>query len=111
MSTITEILFFLLSHDYTLEPQCDVSELGNYVYIEMEITDLDLNHLSINIIDGSKVEILGTKKRKASQEAIYLRAERVFGNFKKKMELPFRIERVKDINYKNGLLKITLVKR
>ncbi len=110
MSTINEILIFLLNHDYAFEPLCDVSELGNCVFIEMEITNLDLNHLCINIVNESKIEISGTKRSKNLKEAVYLRAERVFGKFKKEMELPCKIERVKDVEYKNGLLKITLIK-
>ncbi len=110
MSTLSEILVLLLDQDFTFEPLCDVSDIGSYIFVEMEITDLDVNRLSINIVGGSKIEILGSKKRKASKEAVYLRAERVFGFFKKRMELPCTVERVKDISYKNGLLKITLVK-
>ncbi len=110
MSTVNEILIFLLNHDYTFEPLCDVSEQGDCVLIEMEIINLDLNHLGIDIINESKIKISGTKRSKSSKEAVYLRAERVFGKFKKEMELPCKIKRVKDIEYKNGLLKITLIK-
>ncbi len=110
MSAVNEILIFLLNHDYTFEPLCDVSEQGGCVLIEMEIVNLDLNHLSVNITNESKIEISGTKRRSSTKEAVYLRAERVFGNFKKEMELPCKIKRVKEIEYKDGLLKITLIK-
>ncbi len=111
MSTISEILILLLHQDSAFEPLCDVKDGGQYIFIDLEITDLDLNRLSINIIDGFMVEIAGSKKRKAGKEAVYLRAERVFGAFRKRLELPCPIERVKDINYINGILKITLKKR
>ncbi len=111
MSTISEILILLLKQDSAFEPLCDVKDEGRHIFVELEITDLDLNRLSINIIDGFMVEIVGSKKRKAGKEAVYLRAERVFGAFRKRLELPCPIDRVKDVNYLNGILKITLEKR
>ncbi len=111
MNTRSEILILLLDQDSAFEPVCDVSEKDDKIIIDIEITDLDINNLSINILDGYKIEILGTKKKKSLHDAVYLRAERVFGSFKKKLELPCYIDRVKDIAYSDGILKITLVKK
>ncbi|WP_022670650.1 Hsp20/alpha crystallin family protein [Hippea alviniae] len=103
-----DILEILIKQEYIWEPACDVSVINNKIIVELDIPNLDINSLSINIINGLKLEILGERKRLNREEGVYLLAERVFGKFKKTIDLPTASKRVQDINYEDGILKIVI---
>ncbi|AEA34245.1 Hsp20/alpha crystallin family protein [Hippea maritima] len=107
---IREIVRLLLIEKGPLwEPPCDIFEHKGVFTIELEITDLDTNKLSININDGKKITITGVKHKTIFKSSNYLRAERFFGSFKKQLDLPCSV-RLKNIDYSDGILKITLIK-
>ncbi|MGB9755562.1 MAG: Hsp20/alpha crystallin family protein [Desulfurella sp.] len=85
----------------------DMYEEDGKVYIELEIPDLEIDTLTIEKNYPSLV-ISGFKKKKAKNNATYFRAERIFGYFKKFIDLPFHIEDVSEVNYNNGILEIIL---
>ncbi len=103
-----DILEILIKHDYIWEPACDVCTINNKIIVELDIPNLDINSLSINIVNGLKLEVLGERKRTNRKEGIYLLAERVFGKFKKTIDLPRTSEKVQNIDYKDGILKIVM---
>lgn len=85
----------------------DMYEENGKVYIELEIPDLEIDSLTIEKNYPSLV-ISGFKKKKTKNNATYLRAERIFGYFKKFIDLPFHVKGVSKINYNNGVLEIIL---
>lgn len=87
--------------------QLDMYEEAGKIHVEMEIPELDLDSL---IVENyfTILQVSGFKKKKTKINATYLRAERIFGYFKKDIDMPFRVERISRINYKNGILEIIL---
>ncbi len=112
---ISESIFELIS--YTLEKKscsyevpCNVSTYGELVCLELEVPSLDMERLQVTVFNN-EVVVRGIKKRSTPYGARYLRAERMLGYFKKRVEIPFQVEGMKKIEYKNGVLKLTFVKR
>ncbi|OSS41602.1 hypothetical protein DESAMIL20_1155 [Desulfurella amilsii] len=85
----------------------DIYEEGDKVHIELEIPDLQLDSLAIDTNHTSLI-ISGFKKKKERSNVAYIRAERIFGYFKKYIDLPFYVENVSKVNYNNGVLEIIL---
>ncbi|WP_025270496.1 Hsp20/alpha crystallin family protein [Hippea sp. KM1] len=109
-SIIKQIVNLVFIEKDTLwEPPCDAYSHDDLFVIEIEITNLDTKRLSINITDKKTITIIGAKHRDTSISSNYLRAERVFGSFKKQVELPCPV-RFKSMKYTDGILKITLIK-
>ena len=50
----------------------------------------------------------GIKKKREKNNAAYLVAERIFGYFKKYIDLPFHFKSISKVNYDNGVLEIIL---
>ncbi len=110
MQQIIELISIILKSEEMLEPSCDVYEKNGMFYINLEVPGLDEDQLKVEIY-GDGVEIEGVKKKNALREVKYLRAERMFGHFKRFIELPCCIEKVEALQYSRGILTITVSKR
>ncbi len=77
------------------------------IHIELEIPDLQLDSLLIEKNHASLI-ISGFKRKKEKSNVAYIRAERIFGYFKKYIDLPFHIEEINKVNYNDGVLEIIL---
>ena len=110
MQQIIELIGFILSGEETVEPSCDVYEKDNLLYIDLEIPGLDEEHLKVEIYSEG-VQITGIKRKRALEDVRYLRAERMFGHFRRFIELPCCIGRVEKIGYSKGILTVILSKR
>jgi|YelNatPaOPRAMG01_1025707.scaffolds.fasta_scaffold05518_5 HSP20 family protein len=100
--------FFVLQKNASSDSiLADIYEEGNKVHIELEIPDLQLDSLSIDTNNTSLI-ISGFKKKRVKSNVTYIRAERIFGYFKKYIDLPFHIKNAKEVNYNNGVLEIIL---
>jgi HSP20 family protein len=100
--------FFVLQKNASSDSiLADIYEEGNKVHIELEIPDLQLDSLSIDT-NNTYLIISGFKKARERSNVTYIRAERIFGYFKKYIDLPFHIKNAKSVNYNNGVLEIIL---
>jgi len=108
---LSSIIDIIENSQQIWEPSCDIYEKDNFIVCELDIPGLDINTLSINIYNATTVVILGKKSSVNPKKAVYLRAERIFGQFKKTIEFNCCIKGTKTIEYAEGILKITFYKR
>jgi len=92
------------------KPRVDMFETGKGKLVcEFEMPGVPLDHLKINM-DPDTLEVWTTKPRGALREDAmnYYICERHFGNYHRKLELPFRVDpsRASAI-FENGVLKVT----
>ncbi len=106
---IIELIGFLLSTSDVLEPLCDVFEKEGKFYIDLEIAGLDEDNFKIDVYENS-ITVIGIKKKNSIDNAKYVRAERIFGPFKKNVELPHKINNIEKVSYKKGILRIIVNK-
>lgn len=100
--------FFVLQKNASSDSiLADIYEEDDKVHIELEIPDLQLDSLVIQTGQAALV-ISGFKKTRERNNVTYIRAERIFGHFKKYIDLPFHIKNVNKVNYNNGVLEIIL---
>jgi HSP20 family protein len=94
------------------EPLIDIFGKGNELYIEVEIPGVELKDIHV-VWAGDKIVIYGIKKSVISEKGVeYMRAERVFGEFKRVVLLPVAVDRNKIRSiYKNGVLTVICEKR
>lgn len=94
------------------EPPADVFEKGNELYIEIEIPGIELKDIHV-VYTGDKIVVYGVKKRAVLGRSVkYMRAERVFGGFKRLVLLPVAVDgnKIRSV-YKNGVLIVICEKR
>ncbi len=107
---IIELINFALNSNDVFEPLCDIFEKDDKLYIDLEIVGLDEENFKIEI-DGNILTIAGIKRKESVKNAKYLRAERIFGSFKKIVEIPYLTTNIESVKYKDGILRITINKR
>jgi len=106
---IIELIGFILKSSDMLEPPCDVFEKEGRFYVDLEIAGLDENNFKIDVFENS-IAILGVKKKNSVDNARYVRAERIFGTFKKTVDFPVAIKNIESVSYKKGILRIVVNK-
>ncbi len=106
---IIELLGFVLRSSDMLEPPCDVFEKNGQFFVDLEIVGLDEENLKIDIYENS-IAVLGIKKKNFTDNAKYVRAERIFGPFRKRVDFPKTIKSIDSISYEKGILRIILNK-
>ena len=91
-------------------PPLIVSEDGDTIYVEAEITGIKAEDLDISVV-GRTLTLSGERKPEEMQNVCYHRRERKWGSFRKALNLP------DDVNpdaiqaeCKNGMLKLVLPK-
>jgi len=97
------------SNDFS--PKIDISEKGNQLVIDAEISGIKKEDLKITLqdniltIEGEKKNVNKTNERK------YFLSERNYGKFKRSFTLPEEVNSEKvNAKFEDGLLKITLEK-
>ena len=92
-------------------PALDVTETKDKLIIKTEIAGVDPKEVDI-AIRGDVLTMKGEKKdeREEKEESYHL-MERSYGSFSRSIRLPIEVDENKiKANYKNGVLKITLLK-
>ena len=107
---IIELIGFVLQTSEILEPLCDVFESEGKFYIDLEVAGLDLDNLKMEI-DNDSLLVFGIKKKNSINNAKYVRAERMFGPFKKHIDFPHPVKEIDNVEYKKGILRIIINKR
>ncbi len=106
---IIELIDISLKNKEMFEPPCDMFEREDRLYVELELVGLDKDSLKVEINNNILI-MYGIKKKVSVGKANYIRAERIFGAFKKIVELPYSVKEIINIVYDKGILKITLSK-
>jgi HSP20 family protein len=91
-------------------PRMDVTENENNYIIQVELPGVPKSDVSVNVNDELLMTISGEKKR--SEQSNLLRSERVFGSFKRTLQLPENadVEKIK-ATYNQGVLELTVEKK
>ncbi len=106
---IIELIGLIIDNADVLEPLCDIFEKEGKFYIDLEIAGLDEDNFKIDLYENS-ITIMGMKKKNSIHNARYVRAERIFGPFKKTVDLPEKIKDIDNVTYKKGILRIIVSK-
>ncbi len=106
---IIELIDIILKRSDIFEPLCDIYEKDGKLFVDFEIPGLDTDNLRVEL-DNELLIVFGLKKRVSVKGVRYLQAERIFGTFKKIIEIPFNVQNIDDIAYKHGILKIIMSK-
>ena len=86
------------------------SDEGNF-YVEAELPGIDMNELEIFVDRGNLLAIKGRRKEGQCENGKWLRRERGYGEFERRMELPGPVaEDGIEASLQNGVLSITLPK-
>ncbi|MBV9080573.1 MAG: Hsp20/alpha crystallin family protein [Elusimicrobia bacterium] len=93
-------------------PAVDVEEENGHVKVLAEMPGLKKEDIDVRV-EGHSVVIKGEKKHETSgKENGYLRRERSYGSFYRRIELPEECDAQKiEASYKNGVLELTMPKR
>ncbi len=110
MQNFVELISIIIESDEAFEPACDLFEYGGKLIVELEVPGLDKEHLKIDLYPDRLV-VAGLKRRIELDGVHYTRAERMFGHFKRSIELPFEVEKVEEVSYSKGVLRVILKKK
>lgn len=96
-------------------PDIEMSETNGYIEVSAEIPGVSEKDIELTISqDGSSLSIRGEKKvakGKKEKEKDYYCAERVYGEFKRTLELPCAVDQDKvQAKFSNGVLEVKLTK-
>lgn len=96
---------------FSAYPALNVSDLGDAVLVQAEVPGLDANDLEISV-EGDLLILKGEKKAETEQkEENYYYAERSFGSFIRRVELPCSVDSNKaDAQLNRGVLMLRLPK-
>jgi len=102
----------LYTNETYFEPITDLFELKDKIYIVMEIPGVAKENLSI-AVGPTMIIVQGVKRRVELMKpgAIYYNSEIPYGNFKKRVYLPCRIEaKSLQVSFNDGLLTMEFIK-
>jgi HSP20 family protein len=91
-------------------PRLDVTENDSNFIVHIELPGVAKSDVKVSVNDEYMMTIEGEKKR--SDESTLLRSERVFGTFKRNLQLPETadVEKIK-ATYNHGILELTIEKK
>ena len=92
-------------------PTTDILEDKKKITLKVEIPGVEAKDIDVSL-DGRRLTIKGEKKHeKEEKEENFHRTERLYGQFRRTVELPAEVDPSKvDASYKRGVLKIELKK-
>ena len=92
-------------------PTLNLYEDDENLYIEAELPGLQLEDLEVHVLEGNQVSIQGERKQPELEEARWLRQERGYGRFLRKVELPEQVDRENvKATLSGGVLTVSLAK-
>ena len=96
---------------YSAFPALNVSDEGDAVLVKAEVPGLDADDLEITV-EGDMLTIRGEKKaEKEEKQENYYYAERSFGSFIRRVELPCHVDSERaDAHLEKGILSLKLPK-
>lgn len=92
-------------------PSLDVAETDDEITVEAELPGMDPKNLDVSIT-GQTLTIAGEKQESTeSKDRDFVRSERRFGSFKRRIELPSEVDADKvKAEFKDGVLTLRLKK-
>ena len=89
-------------------PSLDVATDNDKVVVTAELPGIDLKDLDLTV-EGRQLSIKGSRSEVKASNLKWIRRERSFGEFERKISLPYTVETEKvEASYKNGVLTVTL---
>jgi len=93
------------------EPPVDIKETDTDIVIKTDLPGVSKDNIDIKISDDILEIKAEVKKKEEEKEEGYIRRERVYKSFYKKVHLPAKVDPEKaDAEYKDGVLTIKLPK-
>jgi HSP20 family protein len=91
-------------------PRMDVCETEDGYLLEMDLPGVARDDVQVEVT-GDELVITGERKRQESGDKYYLRVERDFGQFQRRIRLTIPVEQDQiEASYQNGVLRITVPK-
>jgi HSP20 family protein len=88
----------------------DVCETKDGYLLEMDLPGVALDDVQVEVT-GDELVITGERTRRQSGDKCYLRVERDFGKFQRRIRLTTPVEQDQiEAHYQNGVLNITVPK-
>ena len=95
----------------TLSPAVDMYENEKEIVVKAEVPGIDQKDIHISISNGTLLIKGEMKKEEETIEENYYYAERAYGSFNRRLELPEKVQESKiKANFKDGILEIHLPK-
>jgi len=93
-------------------PAINIWQNEQQLLLEAELPGMELDDLEIYVDGDNRLTIKGTRRFHDVQAGTWHRRERVFGEFRRTIELPGQVDSAKvEAELKNGILTVTLPKR
>jgi HSP20 family protein len=91
-------------------PRMDVCETEDGYLLEMDLPGVALDDVQVEVT-GDELVVTGERKRQESVDKCYLRIERDFSQFQRRVRLTTPVEQDKiEAHYQDGVLRITVPK-
>ena len=95
-----------------VDPPLNLWQDDDNLYVEAELSELDLSDLEIVVNGDNQLSIQGERKQPEQENGVWHRQERGHGSFSRTGELPQYVDSDKvTAEFKHGVLTITLPKR
>lgn len=96
----------------SFKPRVDITEDKDNIYIYSDIPGLSKEEIKVFIDEDNKLHLKGDKKKdKKNENQVFLRTERIFGDFERTILLPDAIKKEEiSAKYENGVLALTIQK-
>ena len=95
----------------TISPAVDMYDNEKEIVVKAEVPGIDKDDINITVTDNTLIIKGETKKDEETKEEDYYYAERTFGSFSRRLELPEKVQESKiKANFKDGILEVHLPK-
>jgi len=95
----------------TISPVVDMYDDEKEIVVKAEVPGIDKTDINITVTDNTLIIKGETKKEEETKEEDYYYAERTFGSFSRRLELPEKVQESKiKANFKDGILEVHLPK-
>jgi len=95
----------------TFSPAVDMYDKEKEIVVKAEVPGMDKKDINISVSDNTLTIKGEMKKEEETKEEDYYYAERSYGSFSRRLELPAKVQESKiKANFKDGILEIHLPK-
>jgi HSP20 family protein len=92
-------------------PAVNLWEEDDQVFLEAELSGLDLKSLEVFVTGGNQLTVKGERKFQPHEKGVWHRQERVQGTFNRTLTLPYLVDPDKvEARLENGVLQVRLAK-
>lgn len=92
-------------------PPMNMWEDDDNLFAEAELPGFEMEDLEIYVSGGNQLSVSGTRKQPELEGGAWHRQERVFGQFRRTIELPYDVDSDKvSATFNSGILTLTMPK-